>query len=84
MRAEFLLALFQYGDCNIGAMVGYSFITVECISKDESTLQGAYAVLKPMDMVFPSFGYQQIDHLLQRLDSCGKFCIGMNKGICRY
>lgn len=51
---EFLFALLKHGDGNIGAMVGNSFITVECISKDESTLQGASAVLKPADMVFPA------------------------------
>ena len=68
MRAEFLLVLFQDGDCDIGAMVGYSFIAVERIGKDESAFERARAVLQSADVGFPAFCYQQVDHLLQGLD----------------
>jgi hypothetical protein len=34
MRTKLLFTLLQYGDCDIRAMVGYSFIAVKCISKN--------------------------------------------------
>ena len=83
VRAKAAGVRFDQRNGNVGTVVGHALVIGQQIGKDEAHLDGAGTRLQAFDVRGLCLGDQQVDDLLQRLDTARHLQIFLTEGVDR-